>query len=141
MRSSCLSAPVRPTVRALTDTDGRPLRLYVDLPPGTRLSPAVPRALVASAPLGRIRIGTGEEGALRVALELDQSPPTRSGGTDDRDGRHPGETRRPRRPRRHPRAGTAARRRRAPRGREKIVLDPATAGAIRARRGTPSRRR
>jgi N-acetylmuramoyl-L-alanine amidase len=67
-----LSAPVRPTVRALTDTDGRPLRLYVDLPPGTRLSPAVPRALAASAPLGRIRIGTAEEGALRVALELDQ---------------------------------------------------------------------
>src|SRR5580765_5739141 len=67
-----LSAPVRPTVRALTDTDGRPLRLYVDLPPGTRLSPAVPRALVASAPLGRVRIGTAEEGALRIALELDQ---------------------------------------------------------------------
>jgi N-acetylmuramoyl-L-alanine amidase len=67
-----LSAPVRPTVRALTGSDGRPLRLYVDLPPGTRLSPGVPRALAAPAPLGRIRIGAAEEGALRVALELDQ---------------------------------------------------------------------
>jgi N-acetylmuramoyl-L-alanine amidase len=66
-----LSGPVRPTVRALTDSDGRPLRLYVDLPRGTRLSPGVPRALAGAAPLAGVRIGMAEEGGLRVALELE----------------------------------------------------------------------
>jgi hypothetical protein len=66
-----LSGPVRPTVRALTDSAGRPLRLNVDLPRGTRLSPAVPRALAAAAPLAGVRIGMAEAGSLRVALELE----------------------------------------------------------------------
>jgi N-acetylmuramoyl-L-alanine amidase len=66
-----LSGAVRPTVRALTDSGGRPLRLYVDLPRGTRLSPAVPRALAGAAPLAGVRIGMAEEGGLRVALELE----------------------------------------------------------------------
>ena len=125
-----LSGPVRPTVRALTDTDGRPLRLYVDLPPGTRLSRDVPRAFAASAPLGRIRIGAAEEGALRVALELDQVATYTV--------------------RRHGRTRTVAIRAEAtpdatpppsaapppppvvaavPRGREKIVLDPGHGGS------------
>jgi N-acetylmuramoyl-L-alanine amidase len=67
-----LSEPVRPGVRALTDADGRPLRLYVDLPPGTRLSRAVPRAVAGTAPLAGIRVGMAEGGGLRVALELEQ---------------------------------------------------------------------
>jgi len=126
-----LSAPVRPTVRALTDTDGRPLRLYVDLPPGTRLSPAVPRALAASAPLGRIRIGTAEEGALRVALELDQvatytvrrhgrivTIAIRAAATVAEAAPSP-----PAAP--APPPAVAAR----PRGREKIVLDPGHGGS------------
>src|SRR5580765_831868 len=126
-----LSAPVRPTVRALTDTDGRPLRLYVDLPPGTRLSPAVPRALAASAPLGRIRIGTAEEGALRVALELDQvatytvrrhgrivTVAIRAAATVAEAAPSP-----PAAP--APPPAVAAR----PRGREKIVLDPGHGGS------------
>jgi N-acetylmuramoyl-L-alanine amidase len=125
-----LSAPVRPTVRALTDTDGRPLRLYVDLPPGTRLSPAVPRALVASAPLGRIRIGTAEEGALRVALELDQvatytvrrhgrivTVAIRANATAEAAPSPPVAP--------APPPAVAAR----PRGREKIVLDPGHGGS------------
>jgi len=125
-----LSAPVRPTVRALTDTDGRPLRLYVDLPPGTRLSPAVPRALVASAPLGRIRIGTAEEGALRVALELDQvatytvrrhgrivTVAIRAAATAEAAPSPPAAP--------APPPAVAAR----PRGREKIVLDPGHGGS------------
>jgi len=125
-----LSAPVRPTVRALTDTDGRPLRLYVDLPPGTRLSPAVPRALVASAPLGRIRIGTAEEGALRVALELDQvatytvrrhgrivTVAIRADATAEAAPSPPAAP--------APPPAVAAR----PRGREKIVLDPGHGGS------------
>ena len=126
-----LSAPVRPTVRALTDTDGRPLRLYVDLPPGTRLSPAVPRALAASAPLGRIRIGTAEEGALRIALELDQvatytvrrhgrivTIAIRAAATVAEAAPSP-----PAAP--APPPAVAAR----PRGREKIVLDPGHGGS------------
>jgi len=125
-----LSAPVRPTVRVLTDTDGRPLRLYVDLPPGTRLSPAVPRALVASAPLGRIRIGTAEEGALRVALELDQvatytvrrhgrivTVAIRAAATAEAAPSPPAAP--------APPPAVAAR----PRGREKIVLDPGHGGS------------
>jgi N-acetylmuramoyl-L-alanine amidase len=125
-----LSAPVRPTVRALTDADGRPLRLYVDLPPGTRLSPAVPRALAASAPLGRIRIGTAEEGALRVALELDQvatytvrrhgrivTVAIRADATAEAAPSPPAAP--------APPPAVAAR----PRGREKIVLDPGHGGS------------
>jgi N-acetylmuramoyl-L-alanine amidase len=125
-----LSAPVRPTVRALTDADGRPLRLYVDLPPGTRLSPAVPRALAASAPLGRIRIGTAEEGALRVALELDQvatytvrrhgrivTVAIRADATPEAAPSPPAAP--------APPPAVAAR----PRGREKIVLDPGHGGS------------
>jgi len=125
-----LSAPVRPTVRALTDPEGRPLRLYVDLPPGTHLSPAVPRALVAPAPLGRIRIGSAEEGALRVALELDQvatytvrrrgrivTLAIRADATPDVTPPPPAAT--------PPPPAVAAR----PRGREKIVLDPGHGGS------------
>jgi len=125
-----LSAPVRPTVRALTDSDGRPLRLYVDLPPGTRLSPAVPRTLAAAAPLGRIRIGSAEEGALRIALELDQvatytvrrhgrivTVAIRADATPDATPSPPAAP--------APPPAVASR----PRGREKIVLDPGHGGS------------
>ena len=63
-----LSAPVRATVRDVTAPDGTPARVYVDLPHGTRLGRGALRAVPASAPVGRARVGVGEHGQVRVVL-------------------------------------------------------------------------
>jgi N-acetylmuramoyl-L-alanine amidase len=70
-----LSAPVRATVRDVTAPDGTPARVYVDLPRGTRLGRGALRAVPASAPVGRARVGVGEHGQVRVVLDL-ESPAT-----------------------------------------------------------------
>jgi N-acetylmuramoyl-L-alanine amidase len=66
-----LSAPVRAAVHGVTITPGTVSRLYVDLPPGTRLGREIARLSNAPAPLAALRIGVGEAGVLRVVLELD----------------------------------------------------------------------
>ncbi len=70
-----LSAPVRAAVRDVTAPDGTPARVYVDLPLGTRLGRGALRAVPASAPVGRARVGVGEHGQVRVVLDL-ESPAT-----------------------------------------------------------------
>jgi len=70
-----LSAPVRAAVRDVTAPDGTPARVYVDLPHGTRLGRGALRAVPASAPVGRARVGVGEHGEIRVVLDL-ESPAT-----------------------------------------------------------------
>ncbi len=70
-----LSAPVRATVRDVAAADGTPARVYVDLPRGTRLGRGALRAVRASAPVGRARVGVGERGQVRVVLDL-ESPAT-----------------------------------------------------------------
>ena len=70
-----LSAPVRATVRDVAAADGMPTRVYVDLPRGTRLGRGALRAVRASAPVGRARVGVGERGQVRVVLDL-ESPAT-----------------------------------------------------------------
>ena len=70
-----LSAPVRAAVRDVTAPDGTPARVYVDLPHGTRLGRGALRAVAASAPVGRARVGVGEHGEVRVVLDL-ESPAT-----------------------------------------------------------------
>ena len=44
-----LSAPVRAAIRNVTGPDGTPARVYVDLPPGTRLGRGTLRAVAAAA--------------------------------------------------------------------------------------------
>jgi N-acetylmuramoyl-L-alanine amidase len=66
-----LSEPVRATVRDVPGAPGTVLRLYVDLPRGTRVAPEVRRAGAAVAPIVGMRVGAGERGAVRVVLELD----------------------------------------------------------------------
>jgi N-acetylmuramoyl-L-alanine amidase len=64
-----LSAPVRPAVSTVED-EGVVVRVYVDLPPGTRVGPAVQRALEsAEGPLAGVRVGLGEGGAPRIVLD------------------------------------------------------------------------
>lgn len=65
------SGPVRATVRDVLAPDGMPARVYVDLPPGTRLGRGAFVAPAGSAPIGRVRVGVGEHGEARVVLELD----------------------------------------------------------------------
>ena len=66
-----LSAPVRAAVRDVAAPDGTPARVYVDLPHGTRLGCGALRAVPASPPVARVRVGVGEHGEVRVVLDLD----------------------------------------------------------------------
>jgi N-acetylmuramoyl-L-alanine amidase len=66
-----LSAPVRAAVHGVEITPGTVSRLYVDLPPGTRLGRDVSRLASAPSPLAALRIGIGEAGVLRLVLEVD----------------------------------------------------------------------
>jgi len=66
-----LSGPVRAAVHGVTITPGTVSRLYIDLPPGTRLGREVSRLASAPSPLAALRIGVGEAGVLRVVLDLD----------------------------------------------------------------------
>lgn len=64
-----LSAPVRPAVATVEDAGGI-VRVYVDLPPGTRVGPGVARPLAPpDGLLTGVRVGLGEGGALRIVLD------------------------------------------------------------------------
>jgi N-acetylmuramoyl-L-alanine amidase len=64
------SAPVHPVVRAVQTDDGL-ARLYLDLPPGTRLSPSLRPVTDGPAPLARARVGLADRGTVRVVLDLE----------------------------------------------------------------------
>jgi N-acetylmuramoyl-L-alanine amidase len=66
-----LSSPVRARVRDVPGEPGTVLRLYVDLPAGTRLAPGVARRAPAVSPIAGLRVGAGEKGSLRVVVELE----------------------------------------------------------------------
>jgi N-acetylmuramoyl-L-alanine amidase len=66
-----LSGPAQPVVRAASGPEGAATRLYLDLPPGTTVGPRIARAATGPPPLGALRIGRGDEGVVRVVLELD----------------------------------------------------------------------
>ena len=68
-----LSGAVRAAVHGVSITPGTVSRLYVDLPPGTRVGRQVSRLASAPSPLAALRIGVGEAGVLRVVLELDRA--------------------------------------------------------------------
>ena len=65
-----LSHPERPTVSITRDQDGRIVRVYVDLPPGSRLAPSVRAGVRAAAQGDPVRIGLTEEGGLRIVLPV-----------------------------------------------------------------------
>lgn len=65
-----LSQAIRLSVHGIPDASGTVSRLYVDLPPGTRLGRRVPRAAEVAAPLASLRVGLGEGGAPRIVLAL-----------------------------------------------------------------------
>jgi len=64
------SAPVRAAVHEVAG-GGPARRLYLDLPRGTRIAAGARRLPPAVPPLGAVRIGMAEDGALRVVLDLD----------------------------------------------------------------------
>jgi hypothetical protein len=66
-----LSGPAEPVVRAASGDEGAATRLYLDLPPGTTVGPRIARAATGPPPLGALRIGRGDQGVVRVVLELD----------------------------------------------------------------------
>jgi N-acetylmuramoyl-L-alanine amidase len=64
-----LSAPVRAAV-ATVEEEGEVVRVYVDLPPGTRVGPGVARPVAPpEGVLTGVRVGLGEGGALRIVLD------------------------------------------------------------------------
>jgi len=52
------------------DAPGVPTRVYVDLPPGTRVSPRALGPAAVVPPLARLRVGLGDGGAPRVVVDL-----------------------------------------------------------------------
>ena len=65
-----LSNAVDPTVVPVRGPDGSVRRLQVDLPPGTRLAPGVPRAVQGAPPLLRARVGVVPGGQARLVLDV-----------------------------------------------------------------------
>lgn len=65
-----LSEPVRATVRDVPGEPGTVLRLYVDLPPGTRVAREARSLARPVGPIAGLRVGAGDRGAVRVVLEL-----------------------------------------------------------------------
>jgi hypothetical protein len=73
-----LSPPTTPAV-STPGTPGEPLRrLYVDLPPGTRVARTVPRHLDGPPPVRALRVGAREGGAPRLVLGWRGPRPTTS---------------------------------------------------------------
>lgn len=66
-----LSEPTTHRLSVIRTPDGSPVRLYVDLPAGTTLAPGVPRSVTGSEPVTGVRVGVGDDGGLRVLVELD----------------------------------------------------------------------
>ena len=65
-----LSAPARLSVHGIGAGEATVSRLYLDLPAGTRLARAVPRLAPAPGAIGSVRVGVGENGLVRVVLDL-----------------------------------------------------------------------
>jgi N-acetylmuramoyl-L-alanine amidase len=65
-----LSAAARPVVRGIADGDGRVVRIYVDLPRGTRLGRRVARRVGGAGPVDGLRIGATDDGSTRVLIQL-----------------------------------------------------------------------
>jgi N-acetylmuramoyl-L-alanine amidase len=65
-----LAAAAAPTITALRDGRGQVRRVYVDLPPGTRLAASVPRALAGVLPIRGARLGLVEPDRLRLVVDL-----------------------------------------------------------------------
>jgi N-acetylmuramoyl-L-alanine amidase len=66
-----LTAPTATRVRAVASSGSAATRLYVDLAPGTSLGPRLAHEVVGPPPLGVLRLGIGDEGVLRVVLDLE----------------------------------------------------------------------
>jgi N-acetylmuramoyl-L-alanine amidase len=60
----------QPRVVAVRGRDGSLQRLQLDLPPGTRLAPTVPRLLRGAPPIVRARVGVVESQRLRIVLDV-----------------------------------------------------------------------
>lgn len=65
-----LSAAAPARSMGIGGADGEPVRVYVDLPAGTRLAPGVARLAPGVGPLGAVRVGSGDDGTIRVAFDL-----------------------------------------------------------------------
>ena len=63
------SEPVRPAVATVHGPGGELARLYVDVPAGTRL-PSRQVGDAAVGPIGRVRVGIGDQGVVRVVIDL-----------------------------------------------------------------------
>lgn len=74
------SAPTGVAVRELRNGD-RLGRLYLDLPPGTRVARAVARTMPGAGPVTALRIGAREDGAPRLVVELAEGATYRVGRT------------------------------------------------------------
>jgi N-acetylmuramoyl-L-alanine amidase len=66
------SGPVRPTVATVHGPGGELARLYIDAPAGTRL-PSLQGGDAAAGPVGRVRVGIGDRGVVRVVIDLTSS--------------------------------------------------------------------
>jgi len=66
-----LSEPAPHRLSVIRTPDGTPVRLYVDLPAGTTLGPGVARSVAGTEPVSGVRVGIGDDGGLRVLVELD----------------------------------------------------------------------
>jgi N-acetylmuramoyl-L-alanine amidase len=65
-----LSSAARPVVRGIADGDGRVVRIYVDLPHGTRLGRRVARRAPGAGPVDGLRVGAADDGSTRVLVQL-----------------------------------------------------------------------
>ncbi len=65
-----LSRAARVEVHDVAGPSGTLARLYVDLPPGTVLREGVPRAADGGGPVSGLRVGRGDGGTVRVAIEV-----------------------------------------------------------------------
>jgi len=68
-----LSAPTAARVQAVERSGGGLARLYVDLPPGSRVDPAARRLAGAEAPLAGARVGQADDGSVRLVLDLERA--------------------------------------------------------------------
>src|SRR5262245_63189680 len=65
-----LTAPTSARSFGVDGADGEPARVYVDLPAGTRLAVGLPRLAPGAGPLAAVRVGSGDDGSIRVAFDL-----------------------------------------------------------------------
>jgi len=66
-----LAAPAQAVIRDVAGGPGAPSRLYVDLPPGSRLAPGIVPQAAVRPPVAGLRVGIGDGGVLRLVLALE----------------------------------------------------------------------